>query len=39
MYRELVAKLSQGNEYVKIQPPCSEERIDEAERSVGYPFP
>ena len=39
MYRELVAKLSQGNEYVKIQPPCSEERIDEAERAVGYPFP
>ena len=39
MYRELILSLSQGNEFVKIQPPCSESEIDGAEKVVGYPFP
>lgn len=39
MYRELILKLSQGKEFVKIQPPCSEYEIDNAELTVGYPFP
>lgn len=39
MYRELILELSQGNEFVKIQPPCPESEIDSAEKVVGYPFP
>lgn len=39
MYRELILELSKGNEYVKIQPPCPEYAISEAEKTVGYPFP
>ncbi len=39
MYKELVLKLTQGNQWVKIQPPCSENDIDKAEKAVGYPFP
>ena len=39
MYRELVERLSKGSEFVKIQPPCPEEKIDEAEKAVGYKFP
>ena len=36
MYRELVLELSKGNEWVKVQPPCSEAVISEAEKVVGY---
>ncbi len=39
MYRELIFELSQGNEWVKIQPPCLESEIEHAENVVGYPFP
>lgn len=39
MYVELIRELSQGNNYVKIQPPCPESEIDRAERAIGYPFP
>ncbi len=39
MYRELIAELSKGNQYVKIQPPCSEAEIKNAEKAVGYAFP
>lgn len=39
MYRELILKLTQDNEFVKIQPPCPENEIDNAEKEVGYPFP
>ncbi len=39
MYRELILELTQDNEYVKIQPPCPENEIDNAEKVVGYPFP
>lgn len=39
MYKELILKLSQGNEWVKIQPPCSNRELEYAERVVGYPFP
>ena len=39
MYRELILSLSQGNKFVKIQPPCPESEIDDAEKVVGYPFP
>ena len=39
MYRELILKLTQGNEFVKIQPPCSENEINNAEKVIGYSFP
>lgn len=39
MYSELILELSQGNEFVKIQPPCPESEIDGAEKVVGYQFP
>ncbi len=39
MYKELIQKLSQGNEWVKIQPPCPENEIKYAEMAVGHPFP
>ena len=39
MYKKLILELSRGNEWVKIQPPCSEHAIAAAEKSVGYPFP
>ena len=39
MYKELVLKLSQGNPWVKVQPPCPEEDLEKAQRVVGYPFP
>ena len=39
MYKELVSKLTQGNKWVKIQPPCSESDIDNAEKETGYAFP
>ncbi len=39
MYRELVLKLSQGNPYVKPQPPCPEAAVAAAEKEAGVPFP
>lgn len=39
MYKELILKLTQDSELVKIQPPCPEDEIDSAEKTVGYPFP
>ena len=39
MYRELILKLTQDSEFVKIQPSCPESEIDNAEKAVGYPFP
>lgn len=39
MYRELILELTQDNEFVKIQLPCPEYEIDNAEKAVGYPFP
>ncbi len=39
MYKELLLGLTQDNEYVKIQPPCSDNEIDNAEKIVGHSFP
>lgn len=39
MYKELILKLSEGNGFVKINPPCPEKKIKRAEKAVGYPFP
>lgn len=39
MYKELIARLSQGNKWVNIQPPCADSEINYAEKVVGYPFP
>ena len=39
MYKELILGLTRDNEFVKIQPPCSEKEIDKAEKAVGYSFP
>lgn len=39
MYKELILRLSQGNEWVKIQPPCTDSEIAYAEKVVGHPFP
>lgn len=39
MYRELITELTKNNEFVKLQPPCPDGVIAEAEKVVGYPFP
>lgn len=39
MYRELITELTKDNEFVKLQPPCPDGVIAEAEKAVGYPFP
>lgn len=39
LHKELVSELTQGNKWVKIQPPCSESDIDNAEKETGYAFP
>lgn len=39
MYKELILELTQGNEWVKIQPPCTDKEIEKAEKAIGYPFP
>ena len=39
MYKELIGKLSSGNKWVKIQPPCPKGEISYAERVVGHAFP
>lgn len=39
MYKELILKVSKGNDFVKIQPPCPESGIDRVEKAFGYPLP
>ena len=39
MYKELLEKLTAGNRWAKVQPPCPEEDIQKAEKYVGFPFP
>ncbi len=39
MYKELIGKLSSGNKWVKIQPPCPKSEISYTEKVVGHPFP
>lgn len=39
MYKELIEKLTAGNRWAKIQPPCSEKDIQKTEKNVGFPFP
>ena len=39
MYRELISKMIKGHRWAKIQPPCPEQDIIEAEQIVGFPFP
>lgn len=39
MYKEMISELANGNRWVKIQPPCSKNDIDRAEKAIGYAFP
>ena len=39
MYKELILELTKDNKFVKVQPPCSENDIENAEKAVGYHFP
>ncbi|MBQ8784364.1 MAG: SMI1/KNR4 family protein [Clostridia bacterium] len=39
MYRELIGKLIEGHNWAKLQKPCSENEISEAEQFVGFTFP
>ncbi len=39
MYKELISGLTQEIKWVKIQHPCPEETINNAEKAIGYPFP
>lgn len=39
MYRELLEKLTAGNQWAYVQEPCSEEEIQKAEEYVGFKFP
>jgi len=39
MYKELILELTKDHEFVKVQPPCSENDIDNAEKAIGYHFP
>lgn len=39
MYAELISELTKENVFVKIQPPCSEKAINNAEKAVGFKFP
>ena len=39
MYRELIAKLTEGHNWAKLQEPCSEKEIKKAEKYVGFSFP
>ena len=39
MYREMIEALTEGNKWVKLQAPCPENRITEAEEYVGFVFP
>lgn len=39
MYRELIGNLIKGHNWAKLQEPCPEKKITEAEQYVGFPFP
>ena len=39
MYRELIEKLTEKHQWAKVQEPCSEKEIGEAESYVGFAFP
>ena len=39
MYRELIEKLIEGHSWAKLQEPCSEKNITNAEKYVGFKFP
>ena len=39
MYRELIGKLIEGHDWAKLQEPCPEKEIREAEEYVGFAFP
>jgi len=39
MYKELIESFAQNNEWVKVQPPQTEENIRATEAVVGYLFP
>lgn len=39
MYRELIGKLIEGHDWAKIQEPCPENEIIQAEKYVGFTFP
>jgi cell wall assembly regulator SMI1 len=39
MYRELVSKYINENQWAAIEKPCLDTKIQEAEKIVGYPFP
>lgn len=39
MYREMIEALTKGHKWAKLQAPCPENRIAEAEKFVGFVFP
>lgn len=39
MYRELIGGLIAGNDWARLQQPCSEREIAKAEKYVGFAFP
>lgn len=39
MYRELIGNFIRGHDWAKLQEPCSEQEIAEAEKYVGFAFP
>lgn len=39
MYRKLIKETIKNHDWAKLQEPCSETEIEDAERYVGYPFP
>ena len=39
VYRELIEKLIKGHNWAKLQAPCPEKEIIEAEKFVGFTFP
>lgn len=39
MYRELIEEMIRDSRWAKLQPPCPEEKIAEAEQIVGFSFP
>ncbi len=38
MYKELILELTQNNEYVKIQSPCTEKKLRKQKRQSATPF-
>ena len=39
MYRELIHRWVEHHNWAKLQPPCPEEELEQAQQRVGYPFP